>query len=418
MLGNLTERDDSRLGADRYRYDPLGRIVAHTDPAQTLRHFVYDRQGDRFHHQHANERGRQVQHDNGARWWLDAAGQLTERHDTQTGVQRFTWDAFGRLAEFENTRNEKWAYRYDALGRRIGKVALDGPGTERPNKTRTCFLWDSNTMAGEMRQAHSKNEGRFYAYHLKSFVPLTMQTVATDEVTTKTHARMFYYQNDPNGAPVKLRAYDGQIVWEAHYGVTGAVDFFETHSIDQPIRLQGQYADNESGLRYNRYRYFDPATGSFVSQDPIGLLGGGNPYQFAFSTVGWIDPLGLRCAHVDEEKTLHIKNQFEPGSAEDLALRQHVADWNAQIEAAGGSMTRQSVTKEMRAAANTTAESTRKANPELYPAGVAAGHTPDVGWGGAIEGPIKPLNSAVNAYVGGATQAVPVGTTYNQVVLD
>jgi len=37
-------------------------------------------------------------------------------------------------------------------------------------------------MAGEMRQAHSKNEGRFYAYHLKSFVPLTMQTVATDEV--------------------------------------------------------------------------------------------------------------------------------------------------------------------------------------------------------------------------------------------
>jgi YD repeat-containing protein len=182
VLGNLTERDDSRLGTDRYRYDPLGRIVAHTDPAQTLRHFVYDRQGDRFHHQHANERGRQVQHDNGARWWLDAAGQLTERHDTQTGVQRFTWDAFGRLAEFENTRNEKWAYRYDALGRRIGKVALDGPGTERPNKTRTCFLWDSNTMAGEMRQAHSKNEGRFYAYHLKSFVPLTMQTVATDEV--------------------------------------------------------------------------------------------------------------------------------------------------------------------------------------------------------------------------------------------
>ncbi|WP_409241540.1 RHS repeat domain-containing protein, partial [Caballeronia sp. INML2] len=258
VLGNLTERDDSRLGTDRYRYDPLGRIVAHTDPAQTLRHFVYDRQGDRFSRQYANKDGRQIEHDGGARWWLDAAGQLIERHYHRSGVQRFKWDAFGRLVQFENTRNEQWAYRYDALGRRICKEALGRLYTAQPDEVQTrCFLWDGDAMAGEIRHVRSKNEGRFYAYHLKSFEPLAMQAVSIDEAAGAPRAEMFYYQNDSNGAPVRLRTDDGQIAWEAHYGVTGAVDHIQTHTIDQPIRLQGQYSDDESGLRYNRYRYFD-----------------------------------------------------------------------------------------------------------------------------------------------------------------
>ncbi|WP_329956858.1 RHS repeat-associated core domain-containing protein, partial [Yersinia pseudotuberculosis] len=60
-----------------------------------------------------------------------------------------------------------------------------------------------------------------------------------------------------------------------------------------PLRMQGQYYDTESGLHYNRYRYYDPACGVFISQDPIGLKGGLNPYQFAVNTLGWVDPLGL-----------------------------------------------------------------------------------------------------------------------------
>ncbi|MDR5825932.1 RHS repeat-associated core domain-containing protein [Caballeronia sp. LZ043] len=58
--------------------------------------------------------------------------------------------------------------------------------------------------------------------------------------------------------------------------------------------MQGQDFDDESGLHYNRYRYFDPYTGQFISQDPIGLEGGENPYEFALNMFGWIDPLGLR----------------------------------------------------------------------------------------------------------------------------
>lgn len=63
--------------------------------------------------------------------------------------------------------------------------------------------------------------------------------------------------------------------------------------IDQPFRFQGQQFDEETGLHYNRFRHFDPVVGRFVSQDPIGLLGGINAYQYASNPTAWIDPLGL-----------------------------------------------------------------------------------------------------------------------------
>jgi RHS repeat-associated protein len=289
--GNMLTRADSRMGVDRYRYDPLGRIVAHIDPAQRLRHFVYDAQGDRFSQVRATERGRECRHADGARWWLDSAGQLTERTDPERGVERFTWDAFGRMVAFENTANERWAYRYDALGRRIGKQATDlrydaGRG-HRDEATRTWFLWDGDAMAGDVRRtAAVSGPARFYVYRQDSFEPLAMQV---DEGASK---RIYFYQNDLNGAPVRLQDASGEVVWEVHYSVVGGVDRREGAGVEQLIRLQGQYWDAESGLHYNRNRYFDPGTGYFISQDPIGLVGGINPYQFAPNVFGWIDALG------------------------------------------------------------------------------------------------------------------------------
>ncbi len=71
-------------------------------------------------------------------------------------------------------------------------------------------------------------------------------------------------------------------------------NFFENSEIiSNNIRFQGQYFDEETGLHYNRYRYYSPYVGRFISKDPIGLLGGYNRYQYDPSAVGWIDPLGL-----------------------------------------------------------------------------------------------------------------------------
>ncbi|MQT57173.1 RHS repeat protein, partial [Pseudomonas sp. FSL R10-0399] len=60
-----------------------------------------------------------------------------------------------------------------------------------------------------------------------------------------------------------------------------------------PLRFQGQYFDTETGLHYNRYRYYDPQVGRFISKDPIGFAGGLNVYAYAPNPVGWVDPFGL-----------------------------------------------------------------------------------------------------------------------------
>ena len=57
--------------------------------------------------------------------------------------------------------------------------------------------------------------------------------------------------------------------------------------------LQGQIEDQETGMFYNRHRYYDPDEGQYISPDPIGLAGGLNPYAYTSNSVSWVDPLGL-----------------------------------------------------------------------------------------------------------------------------
>ncbi|WP_338846797.1 RHS repeat-associated core domain-containing protein [Massilia sp. W12] len=67
----------------------------------------------------------------------------------------------------------------------------------------------------------------------------------------------------------------------------------------QPLRFQGQYYDAETGLHYNRFRYYDPDIGRFISQDPIGLASGNNIYQYTANPINWIDPLGLTACNCE-----------------------------------------------------------------------------------------------------------------------
>ena len=87
---------------------------------------------------------------------------------------------------------------------------------------------------------------------------------------------------------------EGKRIWECELDIygkkrkeTGVPDFI-------PFRYQGQYEDSETGLYYNRFRYYDCNTGSYISQDPIGLAGN-NPtlYGYVYDNNTEIDPLGL-----------------------------------------------------------------------------------------------------------------------------
>ena len=115
----------------------------------------------------------------------------------------------------------------------------------------------------------------------------------TEPTIDETGSHVFHFHNDLNGCPTRLTDRYGRVVWSVSHAAWGAVQKFHVHELNNPIRLQGQYHDDETGLYYNRYRYYDPAIGQFVGQDPIGLAGGENPYQYAPNPLTWIDPLGL-----------------------------------------------------------------------------------------------------------------------------
>jgi RHS repeat-associated protein len=315
QTGNLSKRSDSHYGTDTYRYDPMGRITAHIDPQGQIARYLNDPAGDRLQTRivEATETApvanqpetaptwhREGQHQ-GTRYRFDRAGNLVEKHGKQQDLH-LSWDANHRLTE-SRANGTVTRYGYDPLGRRLFKQTDD---------RRTQFYWDGDALVGEteslidppdetpentaalakqrekLREALSKKT-REYVYYPATFEPLAMLRGSADE------QQVYHYHNDPNGCPTRLTDEQGQVAWAARYDAWGKVDSLPIHRVDQPLRLQGQYADGETGLSYNRHRYYDAEIGSFVSQDPLGLAAGENVYVFAPNVQGWVDPLGLKC---------------------------------------------------------------------------------------------------------------------------
>lgn len=113
--------------------------------------------------------------------------------------------------------------------------------------------------------------------------------------------RVWFYHCDHLGTPQEMSDQTGAIVWTANYKAWGECktenhtkrDIWDSEIITNNIRFQGQYFDQETGLHYNRFRYYSPYVGRFISKDPIGLLGGLNTFAYAPNPVGWVDPFGL-----------------------------------------------------------------------------------------------------------------------------
>jgi len=308
--GNLIQRDDHRTGTDHYRYDLLGQITHHTDPTGKLKQFVYDKTGNRFKTSQEDETGRTLQHDDGSYWRLDKAGQLIQKRDAQGQYTHLEWDAFGRLRKLTTPSKDQYEYRYDALSRRVCKAKTTDPN--HPTEI-TWFMWDGDVMVGEVKQSANEAQSfnaQFYSYHLGSFVPLAMQVQTPEK--GGFGKKLYFYQNDPNGMPLRLQDVDGVIAWEGHYSAFGLVDWVGVEKVTQPLRLLGQYFDDESDLYYNRYRYFDASVGCFISSDPIRLLGGINPYQFAPNVFGWVDPWGLATVDTTFEMGGHLFTGVNP----------------------------------------------------------------------------------------------------------
>jgi RHS repeat-associated protein len=104
----------------------------------------------------------------------------------------------------------------------------------------------------------------------------------------------YFYHNDHLGTPQKMTAVNGGVVWAASYTSFLKGDLSPFCSITNNLRAPGQYFDQETGLHYNHWRFYDPTLGRYLRADPIGLRGGINLFVYVQnSPIVFIDPFGL-----------------------------------------------------------------------------------------------------------------------------
>jgi len=149
--------------------------------------------------------------------------------------------------------------------------------------------------------------GRHYDFDQYPLWQTHMQPQAFDALA--------WYQCDHLGTPMELTDQNGEMAWAGQYKAWGEVieersGWARQIGLSNPIRFEGQYHDRETGLHYNRYRYYDPGVGRFFSQDPISYAGGINLHQYALNPVSYDDPLGLACAHTRRASLREVRRQL------------------------------------------------------------------------------------------------------------
>jgi RHS repeat-associated protein len=348
--GQLDHIEDSRRGRIEYRYDPVGRLLQ-ANSALGRESFAFDPASNIVPlHQESESLARRqplpklldnlLKEYAGTHYRYDERGNLIER--VQQGKKaQFEWDGFNRMAK-ATTPTGTIAFAYDPLGRRIVK--------RRDATTAVLFSWDGDTLALES-QTGQQSGTVHYIHEWGSFVPMLQAKLAAplalmskqeaeDDDTTPaaeplSPRQVAHYQCDHLGTPQELTDHEGQVAWAAQYWAWGQArevirDAADKAGFSNPIRFQGQYLDEETGLHYNRHRYYDPHAGRFVSKDPIGLWGGYNVFMYAPNTTEWSDPLGLaprRPAH-----KASIERKVDCLKAQGFQEHHIISDKNAQTK--------------------------------------------------------------------------------------
>ncbi|MFP1797375.1 RHS repeat-associated core domain-containing protein, partial [Lonsdalea quercina] len=195
-------------------------------------------------------------------------------------------------------------YRYDPFGRRVSKRCA-----ERGEAVR--YLWDGDQIAEVRHYRQGQQTSR------RHWVHNGWELVVQQRHTAAGGWETDFVSSAPNGAPQALYDSEGELRWQAPKATLwGQRTVAETESADPGLAFAGQLRDSESGLCYNRFRYYDPAGGGYISPDPIGVLGGDNLYAYAPNPLTWIDPLGLAKCGTGEYKDvgghhIHAKAGFK-----------------------------------------------------------------------------------------------------------
>jgi RHS repeat-associated protein len=256
-MNNITNKTTEH-GDYAYDYDDIYRLVDADNPTLDDEVFAYDPVGNRLTAQgvagtwNYNDNNELLGYDN-VSYEYDVNGNMTQK--TVGGVvTKFFYNIEDRLERVEDAGGTLIAaYYYDPFGRRLWKE-VDG--------TRTCFLYADEGLIGEYDL--TGGEIKTYGYKPGS-------TWTTDPLFMKSGSEYYFYHNDHLGTPQKMTATNGAVVWSAKYTSFGKVEVELTSTITNSLRFPGQYEDQETGLYYNYYRYYNPISGRYLRIDPLGL---------------------------------------------------------------------------------------------------------------------------------------------------
>ncbi|MGH2420191.1 RHS repeat-associated core domain-containing protein, partial [Pseudomonas canadensis] len=284
--GNLTRLLDTRKGDHHYHYDPLNRLTRANHSQGEQERFAHDPAGNLLMQNRPGPdivAGNRLMIQGDHHYDYDAFGNLIRerRGKGHQLVTEYRYDCQHRLIGIKKPNGQTASYRYDPFGRRISKTV---------DSTTTEFFWQGDRLIAE----HQTDRHRSYLYEPDSFRPLALL-----EGFGPKETKAYHYQLDHLGTPQELTDTKGEIVWSAHYRAYGEISRLDIGKVDNPLRFQGQYFDQESGLHYNRHRYYNPDVGRYLTPDPVKLAGGINAYQYAQNPIGWIDPLGLNCKNTN-----------------------------------------------------------------------------------------------------------------------
>ncbi|MCU6176989.1 RHS element core protein [Citrobacter cronae] len=301
--GRLTEKDERRIrdgGSHNHHY--------HYDNRHRLAHYVRAQQGQpllesRYLYDPLGRRvGKRIWKSQTEResltgkdsLWLNPTPEVTwygwdgdRLTTTQTNHSRiqtiYTPDSFTPLIRIETDMAELAKAAHRTLAE---KLQQDAGMTFVPELVAMLDGLEAELRRGEISTANQQWLAQC------GLTPEQMKNQMEPEYTPLR--KIHLYHCDHRGLPLALVNDDGTIVWSAEFDEWGNVLREDNpDNLEQLIRLPGQQEDKETGLYYNRHRYYDSSQGRYITQDPIGLRGGWNLYQYPLNPIEYIDPLGL-----------------------------------------------------------------------------------------------------------------------------
>ncbi|SDE10609.1 RHS repeat domain-containing protein [Riemerella columbipharyngis] len=238
-----------------------------------------------------------VEHSKERTGWLSFGSSEKKKSENlyawQAGDTAYEWYGNGMLKSVRTPEGETVRFEYDALGRRMLKETYS-----------TCYryAWDNNVLLHEWhyprRERPRKRQDELERIVYEDKEPYTHMTTwvydgtSFTPVAKLTDEDSYSIVQDYMGTPIQAFDSKGNVVWDCVLDIYGDVLELRGNRCFIPFRYQGQYEDEETGLYYNRFRYYSPNIGNYISQDPIGLLGGLNTYTYVKESIGLLIYLG------------------------------------------------------------------------------------------------------------------------------